>query len=152
MEKKYRVTLTDTERSMLKELVSKGQAAAQKITRARVLLLADERAAHGAHTDEFITQALGVGIVTVGRVRRRFVERGLEAALTRQEQQNRKAKKLDGKAEAVLIATACSAPPEGRSSWTLRLLADRLIECHVVDSISHEAVRQALKKMNLSLG
>lgn len=150
--KKYRVTLTEVERQFLKELVSSGKTAARKITHGRILLLADENSELGKHTDEAIVRALQVGIVTVGRVRQRFVEQGLESALNRQVQKNRKRKKLDGKAEAFLVATACSAAPEGRKSWTLKLLADRLVECEYVDSISTEAVRKALKKMNLSPG
>ncbi len=146
--KKYKVTLTTEERAMLRDLVSVGKAAARKITHARILLLADEHSDAGEHTDEAIVGALQVGLATVGRVRRRFVEQGLEAALNRQFQRNRRARKLDGGGEAFLVATACSAPPEGRTSWTLRLLADRLVECGIVDSISPEAVRQTLKKTN----
>lgn len=152
MPKRYRVTLTDEERAALKKLVSVGKAAARKITHARILLLADERSSGGGKTDVDIADALQVGLITVGRVRRRLVEQGLEAALNRQPQRNRRAKKLDGNAEAFLVATACSEAPEGRSSWTLKLLADRLVECEYVDSISPETVRQALKKTNLSLG
>ena len=88
----------------------------------------------------------------MARVRCRFVEQGLEAALNRQVQQNRRAKKLDGQAEAFLVATACSEAPAGRSSWTLKLLADRLVACEIVDSISTETVRKTLKKTNLNLG
>ena len=148
--KKYRVTLTTEERAMLGDLVSVGKAAARKITHARILLLADERSEAGGRTDEAIAEALQVGTATVARVRRRLVEHGLEAALNRKVQRNRRAKKLEG--EAFLVATACSAAPEGRKSWTLRMLADRLVECDIVDSISPEAVRQTLKKTNSSLG
>ncbi len=150
--KKYRVTLTEEERATLKGLVSSGKAAARKITHARILLLTDENSEAGKNTDESIIKALQVGDTTVARVRRRFVEQGLESALNRQVQLNRRAKKLDGQGEAFLVATACSAAPEGRTSWTLKLLAERLVECHIVDSISPEAVRQTLKKTNLSLG
>ena len=150
--KKYRVTLTEEERAFLKELVSCGKSAARKITHARILLLADERSEAGRHTDEAIVKALQVGVITVARVRQRFVEQGLEAALNRQVQKNRKRKLLDGEAEAFLIATACSKAPEGRQSWTLKLLADRLVACEVVESISTETIRKTLKKMNLSLG
>lgn len=152
MLKKYKVTLTVEERAMLRDLVSVGKAAARKITRARILLLADENSEAGKHTDEAIAKALQAGTATVARVRRRLVEQGLEAALNRKFQHNRRAKKLDGRGEAFLVATACSAAPEGRTSWTLKLLADRLVECDIVDSISPEAVRQTLKKTNLSLG
>ncbi len=150
--KKYRVTLTTEERAMLGDLVSVGKAAARKITHARILLLADEDSEAGGRTDEAIAGALQVGTATVARVRRRLVEQGLEAALNRKVQRNRRARKLDGGGEAFLVATACSAAPEGRKSWTLRLLADRLVECDIVDSISPEAVRQTLKKTNSSLG
>jgi len=150
--KKYRVTLTDEERMFLKGLVSSGKTAARKITHARILLLTDENSEAGNYTDESIVKALQVGVVTVSRIRQRFVEQGLESALNRQVQKNRKQKKLDGEAEAFLMATACSAAPEGRKSWTLKLLADRLVEYEIVDSISTESVRKALKKMNLNLG
>ncbi|NOY72381.1 MAG: helix-turn-helix domain-containing protein [Gammaproteobacteria bacterium] len=93
-----------------------------------------------------MVKSLQVGVVTVERVRQRFVEQGLEFALNRQIQKNRKAKKLDGKAEAFLVATACSEAPGGRKSWTLKLLVDRLVECEIVESISAETVRKALKK------
>jgi transposase len=150
--KKYRVTLTAEEQIFLKKLVSSGKSAARKLTHARILLLADENAGEGNKTDEAIVTFLQVGVVTVARVRQRFVEQGLEPALNRQVQKNRRSKKLDGEAEAFLVATACSAAPEGRKSWTLKLLADRLVECEIVESISTEAVRKALKKTNLNLG
>ena len=144
--KYYKVSLTTEERAMLRDLVSVGKAAARKITHARILLLADENSDAGKQSDDAIVGALQVGASTVARVRRRFVEQGLEAALNRQFQRNRRARKLDGEGEAFLVATACSVAPEGRKSWTLRLLADRLVECDIVDTISPEAVRQTLKK------
>ena len=150
--KKYRVTLTAEERVFLKELVSSGKSAARKITHARILLLADEKSGENNNTDQSIVKSLHVGVVTVERVRQRFVEQGLEAALNRQVQKNRRSKKLDGNAEAFLVATACSTAPEGRKSWTLKLLADRLVECDIVESISVESVRKTLKKTNLNLG
>ena len=101
--------------------------------------------------DEEIARALKVGAARVERVRRRCVEEGLEGALGRKEQLNRRPKKLDGHDEAQLIAMACSQPPEGRASWTLQLLADRLVECEIVDSISTETVRQTLKKRTQAL-
>ena len=103
-------------------------------------------------TDEAIAQALKVGHATVERVRRRCVEEGIDAALNRKKQLRRRAKKLDGEAEAHLIAIACSEPPQGRTSWTLKLLADRLVEREIVDSISTETVRKALKKTSSSRG
>ena len=102
--------------------------------------------------DEEISRVLRVGNATVGRVRRRCVEEGVEAALGRREQVNRRLKKLDGQGEAHLMAMACSQPPEGRAGWTLQLLADRLVRWEIVDSISTETVRQTLKKTNSSLG
>lgn len=152
MVKKYKVTLSEEERSMLLALVSVGKTAARKITHARILLLADANSTDGSRTDGMIVKALQVGLISVGRVRKRFIEQGLEAALNRQIQLNRRAKKLDGEAEAFLLATACSTAPEGRTSWTLKLLANRLVECSFVDSISPESVRQTLKKTNSNLG
>jgi transposase len=152
MTRKYVVRLTEEERSALKVLVSSGKASARKITHARILLLADENSESGKNTDESIIKALQVGLSTVARVRRRLVEEGLESALNRQVQKNRRARKLDGEGEAFLIAVACSQAPEGRTAWTLKLLADRLIECEIVDSISTEAVRQTLKKTRSSHG
>jgi len=150
--KKYKVTLSEDERSDLIKRVTSGKTAARKITHARILLLADENSDEGSIIDQSIAKYTQVSVETVGRVRRRFVEEGLESALNRQVQKKRRSKKLDGKAEAFLIATACSATPEGRKSWTLSLLSDRLVECNIVESISRETVRQVLKKTNLNLG
>ena len=122
------------------------------LRRLHILLLCDENQADGAMKDKEIARALKVGIATVERVRRRCVEEGLEAALGRRQQLNRRQRKLDGAGEARLIALTCSQPPEGRASWTLRLLADQLVECEIVDSISTETVRQTLKKTNSSPG
>lgn len=140
--KKYIVSLAPEEREKLQKLISSGEARARKLTRARILLKADE-----GWTDKAISRALDVGTATVGRVRKRFVETGLEA-INRRKGRRRYERKIDGKAEAYLIALACSAPPEGRKRWTLRLLADRLVRLEEVDieSVSHETVRQALKK------
>ena len=150
--KKYRVRLSAEEQQELKGLVSRGRAAAYKQTHARILLLSDESQECGAMKDEEISRVLRVGNATVGRVRRRCVEEGVEAALGRREQVNRRLKKLDGQGEAHLMAMACSQPPEGRAGWTLQLLADRLVRWEIVDSISTETVRQTLKKTNSSLG
>ena len=152
MEKKYRVKLSGEEREELKAMVSRGRCAAYRQTHARILLLGDEAQEGGAMKDEEIARSLQVGRATVERVRRRCVEEGLERALGRKEQLNRKRKRLDGEGEAHLIALACGEPPEGRASWTLQLLADRLVEGEIVESISHETVRQTLKKTSLSLG
>ena len=133
-DKKYRIKLTAEEQQELKALVSKGRAAAYRQTHARILLLSDEARQDGGMTDEEIARSLQIASATVERVRRRCVEEGIEAALGRREQQRRRPKKLDGAAEACLIALACGEPPEGRVRWTLRLLADRLVECQIVDS------------------
>ena len=150
--KKYRVQLTEEEQQELMALVSRGRAAAYKQTHARILLLGDENQAGGAMKDEDIAKALKVGSATVERVRRRCVEEGVEAALGRREQLRRREKKLDGQGEAHLIALACGEPPEGRASWTLKLLAEGLVELEVVESISAETVRRTLKKTNSSPG
>ena len=160
MEKKYRIELSVEERQELKAMVSRGRAAAYRQTHARILLLNDEAQGEGVMKDGDIARSLQVGAATVERVRRRCVEEGVEAALGRKEQLNRRQKKLDGQGEArpvsstgqALVALACAEPPEGRVSWTLQLLADRLVECNIVESISTETVRQTLKKTNSSLG
>ena len=152
MVKRYRVGLAEEEQEELMALVSKGRAAAYKQTHARILLLCDENQADGAMKDEEIARALKVRTATVERVCRRGVEEGLEAALGRRQQLNRRRRKLDDEGETHLIALTCSQPPEGRAGWTLRLLADQLVECEIVDSISTETVRQTLKKTNSSPG
>jgi transposase len=144
--KKYIVNLKDDEKKSLLELVKKGKARARRITRARILLLADEE-----KTDEEIVAALKSGVATVERIRKRFVEGNLEFALSEAPRPKR-GSMLDGKGHAVLVATACSTPPDGRASWSMQLLAERLVELKVVDSISDETVRQLLKKTRLSRG
>ena len=133
--KKYRVKLTTEEQQELKALVSRGRAAAYRQIHARILLLSDEAQGDRAMKDEEIARSLRIGCATVERVRRRCVEEGVEAALGRKEQLNRRQKKLDGQGEAHLVALACAEPPQGRVSWTLKLLADRLVECEIVESI-----------------
>ncbi len=150
--KKYRVKLTEEEREYLEGLISSGRMASRKASHARVLLHADEGSDVGYFKDDDIADVLHVGRVTVERVRRRFVEEGVESALNPRPRTRHRPKKLDGKAEAFLVATACSAAPDGRNDWTLQLLADRLVECQIVDSISAEAVRQVLKKTRLNPG
>ena len=152
MVKKYRVHLTGQEQEELKGLVSKGREAAYRQTHARILLLCDENQDGGALRDQDIARVLKVGAATVERVRRRCVEEGLERALGRKEQLNRRPRKLDGEGEARLVALACSQPPGGRAGWTLQLLADRLVEREVVESISPETVRRCLKKTGSSPG
>jgi len=144
---KYAVELTSEERKELSELVSKGKASARKITHARVLLQSDSSADGPSWTDEQISEAFGAHTNTIHGVRRHFVERGLGAALDRKEQDRPSRQHLvDGDLEAHLIALRCGDPPEGAKRWTLRLLADKLVELEIVPSISHETVRQALKK------
>src|SRR5262245_18125297 len=151
--KKYQVTLTAEERRELQELLAAGKAAAKKLAHARILLKADAAEGGPAWRDERIAEALDVSTDTIGRVRQRFVEQGLEAALVRKKQDRpSRERKLDGRAEAWLIALACSAPPQGRKEWTMRLLADKLVELEVVDAISDETVRRALKKTRSSRG
>lgn len=151
--KKYLVTLTETERQRLWRLVRSGHAGARKITRARILLKADQSPGGPAWTDLQIAHALDVGVATIERLRQRFVEEGLDAALTRRkERQPRLRQKLDGHQEAQLIALACSQPPAGHERWTLRLLADKLVELEIVDSISYQTVRRVLKKISSNRG
>ena len=151
--KKYLVTLTPEERDRLTGLVSAGKRSALTITRARILLKADQAGGGPAWPDGRIAEALDCGLRTVERVRQRFVEQGPGAALDRKKQDRpSQERKLDGAGEARLIAVACSAPPAGRRRWTLRLLADKLVELHVVASISGETVRQVLKKTRSGRG
>ncbi len=140
MNKRYIVDLTANERAGLLALLNRGVAPARKLTRARILLLADE-----GGTDREIAAALRVHPATVERTRRRCVEGGPEAALTDKPRPGGRPK-LDGKQEAFPVALACSAPPKGRSHWTMQLLADRLVELALVDAISDETVRRTLKK------
>jgi len=150
-QKKYLVTLTPEERDHLTRLTTAGKASARTLTRARILLKADQATGGPAWEDGRIAEALDCGLRTVERVRQRFVERGLDAALTHAEQQTpRRQRVLDGAAEARLIALACSPPPEGRKAWTVRLLADRLVELEVVESVAPETVRRVLKKTRSS--
>src|SRR5947209_2175036 len=147
MAKKYRVTLTAEERQELQALIAKGKAHARKLAHARVLLQVDETAG-AARTDEETADALNLSTRTVERVRERFVEQGLAAALLPKPSTRRYERAFDGAQEARLIALACSAPPEGKSRWTLRLLTEQAVELKIVESVSHESVRQALKKTN----
>jgi transposase len=152
MEKRYRVTLTEDERQELQSMVSAGKAAARKLVRARILLLADQAEGAPGKPDPKIADALGCGRATIERARKQFVEEGIEAALNPKPTTRIYQRRLDGKAEAHLVAIACGAPPEGRAHWTLRLLADRMVGLGYVESVCHEAVRQTLKKMNSNLG
>jgi transposase len=140
MRKVYIVDLSEEEKTELKSLSKKGTTSARKLNRAHVLLLANE-----GETDKAISGALGVGTSTVERVRKRFVEGGLSEALNERARPGGK-RKLDGRQEAYLLALASGDPPEGRKRWTMQLLADRLVELEVLDSLSDETVRRTLKK------
>jgi transposase len=147
--KVYEVKLSESERDHLKNLVSTGTEKARKLTRARILLKVDE-----AWTDGAISQALDVGIATVGRVRQRYVEVGLDRVLKRKPSRRQYERKIDGNSEAHLIALTCGEPPAGYARWSLRLLARELVKLEQVEfeSVSHETVRQVLKKTTLSRG
>jgi transposase len=152
MKKRYIVTLTPEERQRLQEMLSRGKAAARKLMHARILLKADVAAGGPGWNDQAIVEALEVGRATVERVRKEFVEEGLQAALERRKPRRQYQRKLDGDGEAHLIALACQKPPEGRRRWTLRLLADRMVQLEYVDEISYQTVRRTLKKTRSSLG
>jgi len=146
--KRYKVTLAEEERQALLALISKGKAAAPKLTRARILLQADQGPHGPAWTDEQIQQALHVGRMTVERTRQAFVEQSLEAALHRKKRATPGNQKFDGAKEAHLISLACSPPPKGQTRWTLQLLADQMVALAQFESISAETIRQHLKKTN----
>lgn len=149
---KYVVRLDPQERDQLLARVNTGRAAAVKLLHARILLKADVDAGGRRWTDAEIAEALDTSAATVHRVRQTWVEQGLEAALARKRPTGRQYRKLDGVQEAQLIAVACSAPPEGRVRWTLTLLADKLVELDIVDTISAECVRTTLKKTTSNRG
>lgn len=151
MPKRAVVCLTETERAVLTDLIAAGVAAARTLTHARILLKADVGPDGPAWTDARIAEALEVSVRTIERVRETLVRDGFDAALVRRRPPARP-RKLDGAAEARLIAAACSAPPDGRARWTMRLLADRLVELAVVESICPETVRLTLKKTCSSPG
>jgi transposase len=144
--KKYRVSLTESEREQLSNIARRGKSSARKVKRALILCQADE-----GLSDEQIAEALLVGASTVSRVRRRFVEEGMESALNERPRPGQR-RKLDGKQEAHLVAVACSQAPAGHARWTLRLLADKVVELEFADSISPETVRQVLKKTSSNRG
>jgi transposase len=146
MAKRYLVTLTAEERVQLLRLTKQGKVSARKLTRAHVLLQAD-----AGVSDKAIAAALHIGIATVERLRKRFVEEDLDAALSERPRPGGR-RKLDGTQEAFLIALACSTPPEGRQSWTMQLLADTLVAVQVVEAISDETVRRTLKKTRSNRG
>jgi len=151
--KKYIVLLNPEEREKLNKIITSGRGPARLFTHARILLKADQSEGAPGWSDEKISKALDITVQTVERLRKQLVEEGFDQVLTRREyKQKVSRKKIDGDVEAHLVALACSNPPEGRARWTLRLLADSIIELEYVDSISHETVRQTLKKTKLSPG
>ncbi len=156
MRKRYVVRLTDSEREYLKGLIGAGTAPARKLLHAQVLLKADEGPEDGPKgpglVDDAIAEALEVSQPTVCRLRRQYVDEGLEAALNRRPPTREYQRKLDGTQEAHLVALACGAPPEGQARWSLRLLADKLVELEIVDEVSYQTVRRVLKKTNSSPG
>jgi hypothetical protein len=144
--KTYAVALTAVEREQLQDLIAAGTAPARKLAHARILLKADQGPGGPAWVDERIAEALESSQPTVSRVRKQYIEEGLQAALDRRAPSREYVRKLDGVQEARLIALACGAPPEGQVHWTLRLLAERLVELEVVETISYQTVRRVLKK------
>jgi hypothetical protein len=152
MNQKFVVKLSEVEREQLVKLVSSGEAKARTLTRVRILLKSDASAGRVAWSYAQICAALDVTEVTVSKVRRACVEQGWEAAVRHKRPAREYAPRLDGRAEAHLVALACGAPPAGQARWTLRLLQEKLVALEVVERVSHETVRQTFKKMNLSLG
>lgn len=147
-----KVTLADEEREYLTALISKGKAAARKLTHAHILLKADRSENGPAWEDRLICESFNVSAATVERVRKIFVEEGIEAALCHKKPCRTRSVKFDGEKEAHLIALACSQPPDGFNAWTLRLPADKMVELNHFESLSHETVRQTLKKTKLNRG
>jgi transposase len=147
MVKKYIVELSAEEREQIQEIISKGKHSARKILRAHALLKSDE-----GWSDSHISEALNISIPTLERTRKLFVEEGLNPALNGRESNRVYTRKLDGEKEAQLIALVCSKAPEGQARWTMRLLADRMVQLEYIEEISHETIRRTLKKTNLNLG
>ena len=147
MNKKYIVKLTLDERNQLQDLIAKGKSPTRKLTHARILLKADSSENGPNWSDSDISEALEVSLSTIGRVRERFVEEGLDVALNRRVRAYNRSRLLDGKAEAHLVALVCSDPPSGHTRWSLRLLANTLVQREYVEAVSYETVRRTLKKM-----
>ena len=148
MAKKYIVRLTEDERTYLESLIHKGKLAAHKRLHAEILLKADVSELSEKWQDSQISEAFGMSTRTIERVRERLVQEGLESALNRAKPTRVRSRVIDGEAEAHLIALACGDAPDGRSSWTLSLLGQQMVELGYVESVSHETIRQALKKTN----
>jgi transposase len=152
MKKRHIVNLTPSQRQQLKDLISTGAAPTRMLAHARILLKADQGDHRPAWSDDAIATAVEVSRPTVQRVRQRFAQEGLEAALKRRLPNRQYHRTLDGRQEAQLIALACSTPPEGQGRWSLRLLANRMVELEYVDSLSYQTVQRTLKKTNSSPG
>ena len=148
---RYKVTLTETEQAELKMIVSKGSHKSQKVLNALILLNSDESTGN-KRTNEQITEILPISMRKIDRVKKRFVEEGLDVALSGHPHEREYERKVDGDLEAHLVALSCSEAPEGFARWSLRMLADKAVELKYVDSISYETVRRVLKKTNLSHG
>jgi hypothetical protein len=146
MHQKYVVILTDAERADLERLIAAGTAPARKLAHARVLLKADKGPGGPGWVDAAIAEAVEISQPTISRIRQQFVEAGLEAALNRRAPRRVYARKVGGEQEARLIALACSEPPAGQARWSLRLLADKLVELEIVEAVSHQTVRRVLIK------
>ena len=150
MNKHYHVRLTEAERAHLHDLIAAGTAPARKLLHARILLKADEGPAGPAWVDQAIADAVEVSQPTISRVRKQYVAEGLQAALNRRAPRRVYHRKLEGEQEARLVALACSAPPEGQVRWSLRLLADKLVELEVIEEVSYQTVRRTLKKTRVA--
>lgn len=152
MKPKYVVKLTESERLQLKELISSGEASARQIRRAYIVLKSDSSPGGPSWKYKDICDAYEVSSLTVYNVRKNYVEDGLKRAMLRKKPERVYERRLDGEGEAHLIALACSEPPDGYERWSLRLLQDRLVRLEIVENISHETIRQTLKKTSSSLG
>lgn len=152
MNQKYVVKLSKSEREQLEKMLTSGTESARTMTRARILLKSDSSEGGAKWTYEQTCAAFDVTQVTVSKVRKAYVEQGLEGAIRRKKPDREYLPRLDGEAEARLVALACSAPPDEQARWTLRLLQEKMVKLEIVESVSHETVRKTLKKMSLSLG
>lgn len=148
----YRIKLTKTEVDELMKIISKGSHTTQTYRAAYILLNCDKGEYSNKVTNEQMSKVLKIGMRTIDRVKKKFIEEGLEATLERRPTSRVYDKKVDGDVEAKLVTLCCSEPPKGRSKWSLRLLADKMVELNYVDSISYVTVREVLKKTNLNLG
>jgi len=149
---KYKVTLTKEEREELLAIINKGKHSSLKFRNSYILLNVDEGEFSEKITNKTISQVLNIGMRTIDRVKKKFVEEGFDRVLERNKGIRVYEKKADGDFEAHLVSLACSKAPEGFARWTLRLLSEKMVELKYVDSVSHETVRKVLKKTNLNLG